>query len=74
MLPSNEEIESYNDKIDRLQEEKAILIDILRSEKFSMTNLKLQDLTSDNVKNVLYLMYPSFKNALNSNMKGKQAA
>lgn len=73
-LPSQEEMAIYDDKIERLQAEKAILIDILREEKFTMENIKLQDLTSDNVKALIMLMYPSFKEALNNNKKGKQVA
>lgn len=73
IMPSADKFEEYEDKIGKLQEEKMILIDILRNEKFTMENTKLSDLLDTNIKNVLYLMYPSFREALN-NKKGKQVA
>ena len=73
IMPSANEFKEYEDTIERLQNEKMILIDILRSEKFTMENIKLSDLLDINIKNVLYLMYPSFREALN-NKKGKQVA
>lgn len=74
VLPSQEEVEIYDDRIDRLQREKAQLIDILRTEKFTMNNMKLPDLTSNDVKHIMCLMYPSFKEILSNDKKGKQVA
>ncbi len=74
IMPSPEKFEEYETKIEALQEEKTILIDVLRTEKFTMENVKLPDLIVNNVKKILCLMYPSFKDALNNNKKGKQVA
>ncbi len=75
LLPSNEEIEICEDKIARLQHEKALLIDILRSEKFTMENVNLADLMGVDVKTILYLLYPKFREEIyNQDKKGKQVA
>lgn len=75
ILPQQDELDMNDEEIDQLQFEKATLIDILRTEKFTMQNVRMPDLTGDDVNALITLMYPKFKEKLDENFrKGKQVA
>ena len=75
LLPSDEELAERDEIIESTQIEKSVLIDILRETKFDMSRLKMQDLTSQNIRLIINLMYPSFKDELAKiQKKGKQVA